>query len=75
VLLHYRVRCNETDQTDVRLLTADENVTQREHALQTALLAEQEAGTESHEIVTSSLLHDIGHLLFKHGWSGTSRPP
>lgn len=61
--MHYRVRCNETDQTDVRLLTADENVTQREHALQTALLAEQEAGTESHEIVTSSLLHDIGHLL------------
>ena len=42
---------------------ADENVTQREHALQSALLAEQAAGKENHEIVTSSLLHDIGHLL------------
>jgi predicted HD phosphohydrolase len=42
---------------------ADENVTQRQHALQTALLAEQEAGKEAHEVVTSALLHDIGHLL------------
>ena len=42
---------------------ADENVTQRQHALQTALLAEQEAGKEAHEVVTSAVLHDIGHLL------------
>lgn len=38
-----------------------ENVTQLEHALQCALLAE-EAGATS-ELVVAALLHDIGHLL------------
>ena len=56
-------QCPVPTQTDWDPLATDENVTQREHALQTALLAEQEAGKDAHEIVTSSLLHDIGHLL------------
>jgi phosphonate degradation associated HDIG domain protein len=38
-----------------------EQVTETEHALQTAYLAEQ-AGA-SNEIIAASLLHDIGHLL------------
>lgn len=38
-----------------------ENVSQLEHALQCAWLAEQ-AGSSA-ELITASLLHDIGHLL------------
>ena len=38
-----------------------ESITQTEHALQCAMLAE-EAG-EADEIVVAALLHDIGHLL------------
>ena len=38
-----------------------ENVTQLEHALQTAQRA-QDAGADD-ELVTASLLHDLGHLL------------
>jgi len=38
-----------------------EAVTQQEHALQTALLAEQ-AGAEP-ELIVAALLHDVGHLL------------
>ena len=38
-----------------------EPVTQLEHALQTALLAEQ-AGADD-ELVTAALMHDLGHLL------------
>ncbi len=38
-----------------------EDVTQREHALQTAALA-RESGAPA-ELVTAALLHDIGHLL------------
>jgi phosphonate degradation associated HDIG domain protein len=42
-----------------------EDVSQLEHALQTAMLAlEAEASTE---LVTAALLHDIGHLLNKKG--------
>ena len=42
-----------------------EPVTQLEHALQTAHLAEQsEAGTE---LITACLLHDLGHLLNEQG--------
>ena len=44
-------------------MRTDENVTQRQHALQSGLLAEQEWGPDSHEMITASLLHDIGHLL------------
>ena len=42
-----------------------EIVTQRQHALQCARQAE-EAESES-ALVTAALLHDIGHLLQKHG--------
>ena len=38
-----------------------ENVTQLEHALQTAWMAEQEEAPDS--LVVAALLHDIGHLL------------
>lgn len=48
-----------------------EPVTQREHALQTALLAEQ-AGADD-ELVTAALLHDLGHLLNDQGETPTLR--
>ena len=38
-----------------------EVVTQREHALQSAMLAEREHA--SPDLITAALLHDIGHLL------------
>jgi phosphonate degradation associated HDIG domain protein len=41
--------------------TYGEGVTQSEHALQAAALAEQEGA--SPELVAAALLHDIGHLL------------
>lgn len=41
-----------------------EPVTQLEHALQTALLAEQADADD--ELVTAALLHDLGHLLAGH---------
>jgi len=40
----------------------DENVTQLEHALQCAELAEK--NNFSKQIITAALLHDIGHLLY-----------
>ncbi len=40
----------------------NENVTQLEHALQCAELAEKK--NFSPEIITAALLHDIGHLLY-----------
>jgi phosphonate degradation associated HDIG domain protein len=42
-----------------------EQVSQREHALQCAALAEQENAGE--ELIASALLHDIGHLLNRRG--------
>jgi phosphonate degradation associated HDIG domain protein len=42
-----------------------EPVTQLEHALQTALLAEQSGADDA--LVTASLLHDLGHLLNDQG--------
>ena len=48
-----------------------EPVTQLEHALQTALLAEQ-AGADD-ELVTAALLHDLGHLLTEYEGSPTLR--
>ena len=48
-----------------------EPVTQLEHALQTALLAEQSGADD--ELVTAALLHDLGHLLNDHGASPTLR--
>ncbi|MDQ6639255.1 MAG: HD domain-containing protein [Pseudomonadota bacterium] len=41
-----------------------EPVTQLEHALQTAHLAEQSEASD--ELVTACLLHDLGHLLYVH---------
>lgn len=38
-----------------------EAVTQREHALQAALLAEQQGASAS--LIAAALLHDVGHLL------------
>jgi phosphonate degradation associated HDIG domain protein len=48
-----------------------EPVTQLEHALQTATLAER-AGADD-ELITASLLHDLGHLLQDLGESPTLR--
>jgi phosphonate degradation associated HDIG domain protein len=41
--------------------TYGEGVTQSEHALQAAMLAEQEGAPP--ELIAAALLHDIGHLL------------
>jgi phosphonate degradation associated HDIG domain protein len=43
---------------------AGEPVSQTEHALQTAVLAEQEDA--SSHLISAALLHDIGHLLSAH---------
>ena len=48
-----------------------EGVTQLEHALQSAQLAEQ-AGASA-ELVTAALLHDLGHLLNLQGETPTAR--
>lgn len=48
-----------------------EPVTQLQHALQTATLAER-AGADD-ELVTAALLHDLGHLLADHGETPTLR--
>jgi phosphonate degradation associated HDIG domain protein len=48
-----------------------EPVTQLEHALQTALLAERDHARP--ELVTAAFLHDLGHLLNLQGESPTAR--
>jgi phosphonate degradation associated HDIG domain protein len=48
-----------------------EPVTQLEHALQTALLAEQAGADEA--LITAALLHDLGHLLHNLGATPTER--
>jgi phosphonate degradation associated HDIG domain protein len=48
-----------------------EGVTQLEHALQCAHLAEGENASD--ELVTAALLHDLGHLLNQQGESPTVR--
>jgi phosphonate degradation associated HDIG domain protein len=48
-----------------------EPVTQLEHALQTALLAEQDGADDA--LVTAALLHDLGHLLHDLGDTPTER--
>lgn len=40
---------------------ADEEVTQVQHALQSAVMAEEERASDS--LVVASLLHDIGHIM------------
>jgi [1-hydroxy-2-(trimethylamino)ethyl]phosphonate dioxygenase len=42
-------------------LYGSEAVTQMQHAIQTAVLAQQENAEPS--LVTAALLHDVGHLL------------
>jgi predicted HD phosphohydrolase len=49
---------------------SDEPVTQREHALQTAALAE--AAGASDALITAALLHDLGHLLNLQGETPTA---
>ena len=48
-----------------------EPVTQLEHALQTAALAEDEGASD--ELVTAALLHDLGHLLHDLGETPTAQ--
>ena len=48
-----------------------EPVTQLEHALQTAALAERQGADD--ELVTAALLHDLGHLLQDLGETPTAR--
>ena len=48
-----------------------EPVTQLEHALQTATLAEAEDANDA--MVTAALLHDLGHLLHDFGGTPTAR--
>lgn len=48
-----------------------EPVTQLEHALQTAWLAEQAGAGD--ELISASLLHDLGHLLHELGATPTLR--
>lgn len=48
-----------------------EPVTQLEHALQTAALAEAEGADDT--LVTAALLHDLGHLLHDLGETPTGR--
>ena len=48
-----------------------EPVTQLEHALQCAALAEAEGADD--ELVTAALLHDLGHLVEDHGATPTLR--
>lgn len=48
-----------------------EPVTQLEHALQSAALAEAEGADDA--LVTAALLHDLGHLLQDHGETPTLR--
>ncbi len=50
---------------------AGEGVTQLEHALQSAQLAER--GDAPPELVTAALLHDLGHLLNLQGETPTAR--
>jgi phosphonate degradation associated HDIG domain protein len=48
-----------------------EPVTQLEHALQTAWLAEQDGASDA--LVTAALLHDLGHLLHDLGETPTAQ--
>ena len=48
-----------------------EPVTQREHALQSALLAEEEGASDA--LVAAAFLHDLGHLLNRRGETPTRR--
>ena len=49
----------------------NEAISQTEHALQCALLAEHESGEP--ELIAAALLHDIGHLMTKLGQDAADR--
>ena len=53
------------------LAYSGEPVTQLEHALQSAALAENEGAGD--ELVTAALLHDLGHLLNRFGETPTEQ--
>ncbi|RFU44848.1 phosphonate degradation HD-domain oxygenase [Paraburkholderia sp. DHOC27] len=53
------------------LAYSGEPVTQLEHALQSAALAEQEGAGD--ELVAAAFLHDLGHLLNRFGETPTAR--
>lgn len=48
----------------------DENISQTEHALQCALLAQRENASDA--LVAAALLHDVGHLLQLRGNNGNA---
>ena len=50
----------------------NESVTQRQHALQCATMAEQSGARPS--LIAGALLHDLGHLLDKHVDVGLKNP-
>ena len=53
------------------LAYSGEPVSQLEHALQSAALAEHDGAAS--ELVAAALLHDLGHLLNRHGDTPTER--
>ncbi|HEY1996873.1 phosphonate degradation HD-domain oxygenase [Paraburkholderia sp.] len=53
------------------LAYSGEPVTQLEHALQSAALAESDGASD--ELVAAAFLHDLGHLLNLHGATPTER--
>ena len=54
-----------------RALYFGEAVTEAEHALQAAALAEAEGAGDT--LVAAALLHDVGHLLHRHGEDAADR--
>jgi phosphonate degradation associated HDIG domain protein len=58
-------------QRDGGRMYSGEPVTQLEHALQSAALAEAAAADD--ELITAALLHDLGHLLNDQGDTPTAR--
>ncbi|MDE1181130.1 phosphonate degradation HD-domain oxygenase [Paraburkholderia sp.] len=53
------------------LAYSGEPVTQLEHALQSGALAEEEGASD--ELVAAAFLHDLGHLLNRHGETPSER--
>jgi phosphonate degradation associated HDIG domain protein len=52
-------------ETRGRAMYFGESVTETEHALQSAFLAEADGADDA--LVAAALLHDVGHLLHRHG--------
>ena len=60
-IVDYLLELLEKKGSDIQY--GNEDVTQLEHALQCAELAEQ--NNKSDAFITAALLHDIGHLLYE----------